>query len=56
MQSMYDILVGLVGQPSNDYESFVLYMTASCVTLMIIYFIPALFKLTANSFSVFGRK
>ena len=36
-ESMYDILSTIVGQPSNDYESFVLYMVACCVSILFIY-------------------
>ncbi|QLC51112.1 hypothetical protein HWN40_13230 [Methanolobus zinderi] len=55
MAPMYDILIDIVGVPANDYQALVLYMTACFVSLLVIFFILHLFRLTANMFRV-GRR
>ncbi|GEM_PF-5377626 len=56
MNSMYDILTSIVGVPANDYQSLILYMVAGCVSVLVVYFVIALFRLTGGLIGTVGRR
>ncbi|MCK4679279.1 MAG: hypothetical protein KAT48_14185 [Bacteroidales bacterium] len=51
MNTTYEIMVEIVGQPSNDIEQLVLYLCAACLAVMVFYFVLYLFKLIAGLIS-----
>lgn len=48
MDSMFDILKMIVGQPADDLQATVLYFAAACIGVIFFYFILYLFRLTAK--------
>lgn len=47
--SMIDLMISIVGQPTNDVEYTMLYMVCCMIALMFFYSVPYLFKLVANT-------
>lgn len=46
--TMLYVMHTIVGAPSTDYESFVLYLTACAVSVAMVFFVAYLFKLVAS--------
>ena len=53
--TMIDIMAFIIGEPQNDLESFILYLSASCLSVLIIFFVLYLFKLIADFSNIGGR-
>lgn len=55
MATLLDILISIVGTPSNDLESLVLYMVVCLFGLFFILWVMWLFQLI-SSFINYGRR
>ena len=54
--SMYNIMVDVVGTPSNPIEELVLYIAATIVSLITIFFVIYIFKVIAGILSPHNYK
>jgi hypothetical protein len=50
LTNFYDIMVAIIGTPTNDYESFILYTISAILGMFIILFVFQLFMLITNIF------
>lgn len=50
MTTLYDIMISFVGEPSNDLEQFLLYLSAVCLSVALFYSVIYLFKLIGGYF------
>lgn len=50
--NFYEIMIGIIGNPINDYQAFVLYTVSAILGLSIILFVFYLFYLVARMFKV----
>lgn len=48
LPTMYEILIPIIGTPTNDMQWLILYFSASQLSVMMFYFVLYIFKLTAG--------
>ena len=49
------VMETIVGTPDGSYEHFALYLSACVVSLLMVFFVPYIFKLVISMFNVSER-